>query len=202
MIGPHPGSTPLQKTSEAADAAARLCAWARRLEEMGRLDDARRVLREALDRPDDPVPVTLMLAELEDHAGLAAPPPGASRPAAAGGHGRVRPPRRRHRDPRGPCPLPAGADRVPAGRRAGPRRRVRGGHGQVARPGRGGPGGAGRPVRPRRRPHARARQLIPQGRPLVSPCPEPAGDAHHERPEPSVLGTGEIALSSPAATSL
>jgi hypothetical protein len=37
----------------------------------------------------------------------------------------------------------------------------------------------------------RARQLIPQ-----------TGDAHHERPEPSILGTGEIALSSPTATGL
>ncbi len=39
---------------------------------MGRPNEARRILREALDRPGDPVSVTLMLAELEDRAGATA----------------------------------------------------------------------------------------------------------------------------------
>jgi hypothetical protein len=42
----------------------------------------------------------------------------------------------------------------------------------------------------------------PPDRSRASPCPEPAGDAHHERPEPSILGIDEIALSSPTATGL
>jgi len=72
MIGPHPGSMPSHETSEAADAAARVCTWAERLEEMGRPGEARRVLQEALDRLGDPVPVTLMLAKLEDRTGATA----------------------------------------------------------------------------------------------------------------------------------
>jgi uncharacterized protein HemY len=60
---------PEQETPEAADAAARVCAWAERLEELGRADEARRVLQEALDRLGDPASVTLMLAELEVRAG-------------------------------------------------------------------------------------------------------------------------------------
>ena len=97
-----------------------------------------------------------------DRAGLAAPPPGTSRPAAAGGHGRVsaasspssRPPRAVTPARRG-RPGPGWTTRWPSSPRA------RCAAVRSARPGRGGPGGAGRPVRPRRRPHARARQLIP-----------------------------------------
>jgi len=51
---------------------ARVCAWAGHLEEMGRQDEARQVLREALDSPGDPVPVALTLAALEDRAGATA----------------------------------------------------------------------------------------------------------------------------------
>ena len=50
---------------------------------------------------------------------------------------------------------------------------------------------ARRPVRPRRRPHA--------PRPATDPQ---TGDAHHERPEPSISGVDETALSSPTATGL
>jgi tetratricopeptide (TPR) repeat protein len=48
-----------------ADVAARICAWAERLEELGRPDEARRVLREALDTADNPASIALMLSELE-----------------------------------------------------------------------------------------------------------------------------------------
>ena len=50
-----------------------------------------------------------------DRAGLAAPPPRPGRPDAAGSHVRVRPSRRRHRDPRGPRSRPAGPAGSPLG---------------------------------------------------------------------------------------
>ncbi len=62
---------PSQEVPEAADAAARVCAWAERLEEMGRPDEARRVLQDALNGPSDSIPVTLMLAEREARVGAA-----------------------------------------------------------------------------------------------------------------------------------
>ena len=71
-MGPHAGFMPRQETPEAADAAVRVCAWAERLEELGRVDEARRVLQEALDRLGDPAAVTLMLAELEARTGTTA----------------------------------------------------------------------------------------------------------------------------------
>jgi len=63
---------PSRESSEAGDVTARVCAWAGHLEEMGRQDEARQVLREALDSPGDPVPVALTLAALEDRAGATA----------------------------------------------------------------------------------------------------------------------------------
>jgi predicted negative regulator of RcsB-dependent stress response len=59
-------------TADAADAAARVCAWAARLEESGRVDEAKRILLAALDAPGDQSLVTLSLARLEDRAGAPA----------------------------------------------------------------------------------------------------------------------------------
>ena len=87
------------------------------------------------------------------------------RPAAAGGHRELRVPRRGHRDPRRPRSLPAGANRVGPGRRAGRSRRMRVRRDQVARPPGSRPGRADRPVRPGRRPRPDARELIPPPRP-------------------------------------
>ena len=56
---------------DAADAVAEVLAWGRRLVELGRLDDARQVLLDALDGAADPVPMTMALAWLEYDAGAA-----------------------------------------------------------------------------------------------------------------------------------
>jgi tetratricopeptide (TPR) repeat protein len=53
-------------------ASARLRAWAERLEELGRVEESRRVLQEALDRSTNPVPAALMLAQLDARTGAAA----------------------------------------------------------------------------------------------------------------------------------
>src|ERR1700733_14094518 len=65
MVGSHSSPCFRWRFLMQTDAAARICAWAERLEELGRPDEARRVLREALDTADDPVSIALMLSELE-----------------------------------------------------------------------------------------------------------------------------------------
>ena len=66
---PHPGSMSSVEPSDAADAAERVCAWAENLEELGRPDDALRILREALDRHGGVARVALALADLETRTG-------------------------------------------------------------------------------------------------------------------------------------
>lgn len=62
---------PPHETPGAADAAERICAWAEKLDDLGRSEEARRVLLEALDGPCDSTPVALALARLETRAGAA-----------------------------------------------------------------------------------------------------------------------------------
>jgi tetratricopeptide (TPR) repeat protein len=59
--------------ADAAEATDRVCAWAGRLEQSGRVDEARLVLLAALDAPGDQSPVIFQLAQLEDRAGAFAP---------------------------------------------------------------------------------------------------------------------------------
>jgi tetratricopeptide (TPR) repeat protein len=68
----HPGYMVSREGSAAADAAARVRAWAQRLYELGRPQDALRVLREAVDQPGDAVELALALAEADDRAGQSA----------------------------------------------------------------------------------------------------------------------------------
>ena len=76
-IQPHPFRMSLQEVPDAAEASnvadseAQVLAWAGRLVELGRIDDARQVYLEALDSAADPVPLTLALAQLECDAGAA-----------------------------------------------------------------------------------------------------------------------------------
>src|SRR5260370_13675808 len=72
MIRSHPGSMPSQENSDAADAAARVCAWAGRLEKLGRPEEARKVLLEGLDHPGARSLVAVSLAELEVRSGTTA----------------------------------------------------------------------------------------------------------------------------------
>jgi tetratricopeptide (TPR) repeat protein len=57
------------ETSDVADAAKRVRAWAEHLEELGRAEEAQRVLREALERDGNEVSIALMLAGLQARAG-------------------------------------------------------------------------------------------------------------------------------------
>ena len=57
------------EAAEKVDASARICAWADHLAALGRTDEARQVLLDALAGPGDPVPIMIALAELEADAG-------------------------------------------------------------------------------------------------------------------------------------
>ena len=59
-------------SAEEADASARVRAWAGRLAELGRVDQARQVLRAALDDHGDQVSVALQLAKLDITVGASA----------------------------------------------------------------------------------------------------------------------------------
>jgi tetratricopeptide (TPR) repeat protein len=65
----HDGGMSSPENLPAGDAESRVCAWADRLEALGRVEDARRVLREALDRPHGDIAISLRLADLEKSAG-------------------------------------------------------------------------------------------------------------------------------------
>lgn len=66
---PHPGFVSSHETSDVADAAKRVRAWAKHLAELGRADEAQQVLREALERDGDEVSIALTLAGLQAQAG-------------------------------------------------------------------------------------------------------------------------------------